>query len=59
MDTRRAVLMLVCLVTVIMAIRGVIALRNGDFGTFGRQLGGGGIVFAFGIALVRRWDEIG
>jgi hypothetical protein len=59
MDTRRVVFVLVCLVTAIMAIRGFVALQNGEFSTVGRQLGVGVIVFIFGIALVRRWDEIG
>ena len=59
MDARRGAFALVTLVTAIMAIRGLVAFRNGDLGTVGRQLGVGGIVLAFGIGLVRHWDDIG
>ena len=59
METRHAVLALVLVVTAIMLLRGVVAIRNGDYGTFGRQVGVGGIVFAFGVALVRHWDRVG
>jgi len=59
METRHAVLALVLLVTSIMAVRGAVAIANGDFGTFGRQVGVGGIVLAFGVAIYRQWDQIG
>ena len=59
METRHAVLALVLLVTTVMVLRGAVAVLSGDFGTFGRQLGVGGIVFAFGVSLVRHWDRIG
>jgi hypothetical protein len=59
MDARRGAFALVTLVTAIMAIRGLVAFRNGNLGTVGRQLGVGGIVLAFGIGLVRHWDDIG
>jgi hypothetical protein len=59
MDTRWAVLALVVIVTAVLLVRGVVAVRNGAFGTVGRQLGVGAIVFTFGIALVRYWDQVG
>jgi hypothetical protein len=59
METRYAVLGLVSVVTFVMAVRGIVAIMEGDFGTFGRQAGVGGIVFAFGIGLFRHWDELG
>lgn len=59
METRWAVLVLVVLVTAVMVVRGVVAIRNGAVGTFGRQMGVGAIVFTFGVALVRYWDEVG
>ncbi|MEF8829086.1 MAG: hypothetical protein V5A49_08620 [Haloarcula sp.] len=59
METRRAVLLLVGVVTAVMMIRGVVAIQNGAFGTVGRQLGVGAIVLAFGVALVRYWDQVG
>jgi len=59
METRQAALALVLLVTTVMLVRGVVAILNGDFGTFGRQAGVGAIVLAFGVALVRHWDEVG
>ena len=59
METRHAVLALVALVTTVMAVRAVIAGLNGDFGTVGRQVGVGGIVFAFGAALYRNWESVG
>jgi len=59
METRHAVLALVLVVTLVMSIRGVVAVLEGDLGTFGRQVGVGGIVFVFGLALYRNWDDIG
>ena len=59
METRHAVLTLVALVTAVMAVRAVIAGLDGDFGTVGRQVGVGGIVFAFGVALYRNWESVG
>jgi hypothetical protein len=59
METRHAVLALVLVVTMIMALRGVFAVLVGDLGTFGRQVGVGGIVLAFGVALYRSWDDLG
>ena len=59
METRHAVLALVALVTLVMAARAVIAGLSGDFGTVGRQVGVGGILLAFGVALYRNWDSIG
>jgi hypothetical protein len=59
METRHAVLGLVLVVTLVMAVRGVVALLNGDVGTLARQVGVGGLVFAFGVALYRYWDELG
>ncbi|MFB6293460.1 MAG: hypothetical protein ABEH60_04280 [Halonotius sp.] len=59
MDARRGAFALVTLVTAIMAIRGLVAFRNGDLGTVARQVGVGSIVLVFGLALVRHWDEIG
>jgi hypothetical protein len=58
METRQAVLGLVLAVTLVMIVRGIVAVAAGDFGTFGRQVGVGGIVFAFGVALYRRWDDL-
>ncbi|MFC4405977.1 hypothetical protein [Haloarchaeobius iranensis] len=59
METRHAVLALVLVVTLLMALRGVLALLEGDLGTFGRQAGVGGIVLAFGVALYRNWEDLG
>jgi len=59
METRHAVLGLVLVVTLVMAVRGGVALLNGDVGTLARQIGVGGLVFAFGVALYRSWDDIG
>lgn len=59
METRQAVLALVLLVTTVMLVRGVVAILNGDIGTVGRQAGVGAIVLAFGVTLVRHWDEVG
>ena len=59
METRWAVLALVVIVTAVMAVRGIVAIQNGEFGTVGRQFGVGAIVFTFGIALVRYWDQVG
>ncbi|MFW5937872.1 MAG: hypothetical protein ACOCSN_02920 [Halanaeroarchaeum sp.] len=59
METRHAVLALVALLTLVMTARAVIAGLSGDFGTVGRQVGVGGIVFAFGVALYRNWDAVG
>ena len=47
------------IVTAVMAVRGIVAIQNGEFGTVGRQFGVGAIVFTFGIALVRYWDRVG
>ena len=59
MGTRHAVLALVALVTLIMAVRAVLAGLDGDFGTVGRQVGVGGIIFAFGVGLYRNWESVG
>jgi len=59
METRLAVLTLVAVVTGVMAVRAVVAVQNGEFGTVGRQVGVGLIVLAFGVALVRNWDQVG
>jgi len=59
METRRAVLLLVAVVTAVMVVRAVVAAQNGAFGTVGRQAGVGAIVLAFGVALVRYWDQVG
>ena len=59
METRHAVLALVGLVTLVMAVRGIVAGLGGDFGTVGRQVGVGGFVFAFGVALYRNWEAVG
>jgi len=59
MKTRLAVLVLVAVVTAVMVVRGVVAVQNGELGTVGRQMGVGAVVLAFGVALVRYWDEVG
>jgi len=59
METRRAVLVLVLVVTAVLLVRGAVALGNGEFGTVGRQLGVGAVVFAVGVALARYWDRVG
>jgi hypothetical protein len=59
METRRAVLALVVIVTAVMVVRSIVAVRNGEFGTVGRQAGVGAIVLGFGIALVRHWEHVG
>ena len=59
METRHTVLALVALVTLLMTVRAVVAVRAGDFGTVGRQVGVGGIVLAFGVGLYRNWDAVG
>ena len=59
METRRAVLLLVVVVTAVLLVRGAVAFGNGEFGTVGRQLGVGAVVFAFGVALARHWDRVG
>lgn len=59
METRWTVLVLVVILTAILAVRGVVAIQNGAYGTVGRQMGVGTIVFAFGVALVRHWGQVG
>lgn len=59
MQTRHAVLALVSVVATVMAVRTVVAIGNGEYGTVGRQVGVGGIVLAFGIALYRNWETVG
>jgi hypothetical protein len=59
MQTRWTVLVLVVLVTAVLVVRGVVAIQNGAYSTFGRQMGVGAIVFTFGVALVRYWDQVG
>ncbi|MFC7228785.1 hypothetical protein N0B31_15350 [Salinirubellus salinus] len=59
METRHAVLALVLVVTTVMAVRGAVAVGNGEFGTVARQGAVGAIVLAFGVALYRRWDTLG
>ena len=59
METHHAVLSLVAVVTLVMAVRAVVAALNGELGTVGRQLAVGGIVLAFGVALHRNWETVG
>ncbi|SDY11472.1 hypothetical protein [Halobellus clavatus] len=59
METRSAVLTLVTVVTLVMLVRAVVAVADGDFGTVARQVGVGGIVLAFGVALYRNWESVG
>jgi hypothetical protein len=59
METRHAVLALVFVVAAVMVVRGVVAVRNGEFGTVGRQAGVGAIVVGFGVALIRHWEHVG
>jgi len=59
MEARRAVLVLVMVVTGVMIVRGIVAVWNGEIGTVGRQVGIGAVVLAFGVALVRDWDQVG
>ncbi|ERH06159.1 MAG: hypothetical protein J07HN4v3_01769 [Halonotius sp. J07HN4] len=59
METRYLVLGIVVLVTSVLLIRGVVGFRNGEIGTVARQGAIGLILFAFGIGLVYRWDEVG
>lgn len=59
METRHAVLSLVAVVTLVMAVRTVVAGINGEIGTVGRQLAVGGIVLAFGLGLYRNWEAVG
>ncbi|TKX81370.1 hypothetical protein [Halorubrum sp. SD626R] len=59
METHHAVLALVALVSLVMTVRAVIAGLSGNFGTVGRQVGVGGVIFAFGVALYRNWDSVG
>jgi hypothetical protein len=59
METRQLVLTIVVLVTGVLLVRGVVGLMNGDVGTVARQAAIGLILFAFGIGLVYRWDEVG
>ncbi|MFC7078099.1 hypothetical protein [Haloarcula halophila] len=59
MEIRWTVLALVVVVTAVMMVRGIVAVQHGEFGTVGRQLGVGAIVFAFGVALVRNWHRVG
>jgi len=59
MDTRHAVLSLVVVVTTVMAVRGAVAIAEGDVGTLARQVAVGGILLAFGVGLYRNWDAIG
>jgi len=58
MDTRRAVLLLVVVVTAVMITRSVVAIQNGEFGTVGRQFAVGVIVLGFGVALVQHWEQV-
>jgi hypothetical protein len=58
-EARHAVLVLTLLVTAVMAVRGAVALVDGDVGTVARQVAVGGFVLAFGVALVRRWETLG
>ncbi|WP_435185820.1 hypothetical protein [Halobellus sp. EA9] len=59
METRHAVLSLVAVVTLVMAVRTVVAGTNGEIVTVGRQLAVGGIVLAFGLGLYRNWEAVG
>jgi TRAP-type mannitol/chloroaromatic compound transport system permease large subunit len=59
METRQVVLALVVLVTLVIVVRGVVALGAGEFGTVARQGAIGAVVLAFGIGLYRRWETIG
>jgi hypothetical protein len=59
METRHAVLGLVLVVTAVMGTRGVVAVLDGDVGTFARQTVVGGFILAFGVGLYRNWDAIG
>ncbi|MEZ3118013.1 hypothetical protein RYH80_19015 [Halobaculum sp. MBLA0147] len=42
-----------------MSVRAIVAAAAGDFGTVGRQIGVGGIVVGFGVALYRNWNSVG
>jgi hypothetical protein len=59
METSQAILALVLLVTLVMVFRASVAALSGDIGTVGRQIGVGGILLAFGVALYRNWENIG
>jgi hypothetical protein len=59
METRHLVLGIVVLVTGILAVRGVLAIGAGEFGTVARQGAVGAILAAFGLGLYRNWETIG
>jgi hypothetical protein len=59
METRHLVLGLVVLVVGIIAVRGVVAIGAGEFGTVARQTAVGAILAAFGVGLYRNWEAIG
>ncbi|MFC7132445.1 MULTISPECIES: hypothetical protein [Salinibaculum] len=59
METRHLVLSLVVILTGILAVRGVVALSAGEFGTVARQAGVGAIVLGFGVGLYRNWETLG
>jgi hypothetical protein len=59
METRQVVLGTVLLVTMVLAVRGIVALRVGEVGTVARQGAVGLVLLAFGVGLYRRWDSLG
>jgi uncharacterized membrane protein (DUF373 family) len=59
MATRHAVLTLVVVVTLVMGVRGIVAVLDGDVGTLLRQVAVGGILLAFGVGLFKQWDDLG
>lgn len=59
METRVLVLGIVVLVTGILAVRGVVAISTGAFGTAARQTAIGAILAVFGVGLYRNWETIG
>lgn len=59
METRSAVLGLVAVVTGILAVRGIVALGAGEYGTVLRQAAVGAVIAVFGLGLYRNWETLG